>query len=195
RLGFEVVRNTAITLAVEQIFNAGKHDDVRDGIKAIWEESLALSSMCFVIAKARGGLNADNAFLCGLFNGIGKLYLLSKARDFPGLLGDTASFGSIVEQWNASVGSSIVNAWGFSDDISDSFDLEENLSHDPRAPATLVDIVYTAKLIIDDSKAESRLAETTEPAPAKLDVTAETLPQVREAWSLHVRSMREAAGA
>jgi len=193
RLGFEVVRNTAITLAVEQIFNAGQHEDMKDGIKTIWENSLSLGSMCFVVAKNGGNLNADNAFLCGLFNGIGELYLLSKARDFPGLLGDADAFADIVEQWNPSVGSSIVRAWGFADDIVEPFDLEEKLSHDPAAPATLVDVVYTAKLIIDGDTAASQLADNSEPAPAKLRVTGETLEGVREAWSLHAGSMRATA--
>jgi len=193
RLGFEVVRNTAITLAVEQIFNAGQHDDLKDGIKTIWEDSLSLGSMCFVVAKNGGNVNPDNAFLCGLFNGIGELYLLSKAREFPTLLGDAEAFAGIVEQWNPSVGSSIVRAWGFTDDIVESFDLEEKLSHDPATSATLVDVVYTAKLIIDEDTAALRLAETNEPAPAKLKVNGETLEGVREAWSLHAGSMRATA--
>ena len=195
RLGFEMVRNTAITLAVEQIFHAGQHDDLQDGIKTIWENSLSLGSMCFVVARNGGKLNADNAFLCGLFNGIGELYLLSKARDFPALLGDADAFTDIVEQWNPGVGSSIVRAWGFGDDIVESFDLEEKLSRNPTASATLVDVVYTAKLIIDESTAAARLAETRELAPAKLSINGETLKGVHEAWSLHAGSMRAAAFA
>ena len=63
RLGFEVVRNTAITLAVEQIFNASQHEELRDSIKAIWTSSLSLASMCFVIARNTDTVNPDNAFL------------------------------------------------------------------------------------------------------------------------------------
>ena len=193
RLGFEVVRNTAVTLAVEQIFHAGQHDDLKDDIRTIWENSLSLGSMCFVVAKNGSNLNAENAFLCGLFNGIGELYLLSKARDFPALLGDADAFADIVEQWKPGVGGSIVRAWGFADDIVESFDLEEKLSQDPSASATLVDVVYTAKLIIDESTAASRLTETSQPAPAKLGVNGETLEGLREAWSLHAGSMRATA--
>ena len=66
RLGFEVVRNTAITLAVEQAFAASEYKEVKDAIKDIWSSSLSLASMSFVIAQNEGHLNADNAFLCGL---------------------------------------------------------------------------------------------------------------------------------
>ncbi len=195
RLGFEVVRNTAITLAVEQIFNASEHEDLKDKIRDVWETSLSLGSMCFVIAKGKGGLNADNAFLCGLLSGVGELYLITKARDFPGLLGDAESMATIVAEWNPSVGQSIVKAWGFSDEIADSFEIEENLSHDAGAPVTLVDVVFTARLILDETGAEEALAETEEPAPGKLSVAADTLPGLREAFTLHASSMRQSAGS
>ncbi len=194
RLGFEVVRNTAITLAVEQIFNAKEHADLKDTIKGVWENSLSLGSMCFVIAKAKGSLNADNAFLCGLLSGVGKLYLITKAKEFPALLGDAESMATILEEWNPSVGQSIVKAWGFSDEIADAFEIDENLSHDAGAPATLVDVIYTAKLVLDEQSAEENLAETEEPAPEKLNVVADTLPGLREAYSLHASSMRQSAG-
>ena len=195
RLGFEVVRNTAITLAVEQIFNANAHEDLKDMIRNVWETSLSLGSMCFVIAKSSGGLNPDNAFLCGLLSGVGELYLITKAREFPALLGDPESMASIVADWNPSVGQSIVKAWGFSDEIADSFEIEENLSHDAGAPATLVDVIYTARLILDEASAEDALLGTEEPAPGKLSVAAETLPTLREAYSLHANSMRQSAGS
>lgn len=195
RLGFEVVRNTAITLAVEQIFNASEHEDLKDKIRDVWETSLSLGSMCFVIAKGNGGLNHDNAFLCGLLSGVGELYLITKARDFPSLLGDAESMATIVAEWNPSVGQSIVKAWGFSDEIADSFEIEENLSHDAGAPVTLVDVVFTARLILDESGAEEALAETEEPAPGKLAVAADTLPTLREAFTLHASSMRQSAGS
>ena len=91
RLGFEVVRNTAITLAVEQIFNASQHEDLRESFKNIWSGSLSLASMCFVIARQSDNLNPDNAFLCGLLHEVGKLYILTKAREFPNLMGDPDS--------------------------------------------------------------------------------------------------------
>lgn len=194
RLGFEVVRNTAITLAVEQIFNSNEHADLKDTIKEVWETSLSLGSMCFVIAKNKGSLNADNAFLCGLLNGVGKLYLITKAKEFPSLLGDQESMATILEEWNPSVGQSIVKAWGFSDEIADAFEVDENLSHDAGAPATLVDVIYTAQLVLDEKSAAEKLAQTEEPAPEKLNVGTETLPGLREAYSLHASSMRQSAG-
>lgn len=189
RLGFEVVRNTAITLAVEQIFNASQHAELRDSIKKIWSNSLSLASMCFVIARQSDNLNPDNAFLCGLLHEVGKLYILTKARDFPNLMGDADSLGTVLEQWYASVGKSIVEAWGFSDEIASSLEIEENLSNDSSAPATFVDVIYAARLVLE-SDDEQELDEASQDIVGKLKINADSLPALREAYGQHAQSMR-----
>jgi len=190
RLGFEVVRNTAITLAVEQIFNASQHKELKDSIKAIWTSSLSLASMCFVIARNTDNLNPDNAFLCGLLHEVGKLYILTKARDYPNLMGDPESLGTVLDQWYTSIGRSIVESWGFSDEIADSLEFEENLSDDSEAPATLIDVIYSARLLLEDDDDE-KLEATANSAPAKVRLSLDTLPAIREAYDLHAQSMRQ----
>lgn len=191
RLGFEVVRNTAITLAVEQIFNASEHADLRDAMKGIWESSLSLASMAFVIARQVQSINADNAFLGGLLHEVGKLYILTKARSFPGLMGDPESLQSVLDQWTPTVGRSIVESWGFSSEIAESMDTDENLNPGDASPATLVDVVYAAKKLLIDNEAEGPDAETA----GKLQISEDTLPALREAYDMHAQSMRQSAGS
>ena len=191
RLGFEVVRNTAITLAVEQIFNASQHEELRDSIKSIWSNSLSLASMCFVIANNTDCVNPDNAFLCGLLHEVGKLYILTKARDYPNLMGDAESLGTVLDQWYTSIGRSIVESWGFSDEIANSLEFEDNLIDDRDAPATLVDVVYSARLLLEDDDDQSL---DTHSAPGKLRLSPETVPAIREAYDLHAQSMRQSVG-
>ena len=189
RLGFEVVRNTAITLAVEQIFNASQHEELRESIKNIWSNSLSLASMCFVIARQSDNLNPDNAFLCGLLHEVGKLYILTKAREFPNLMGDADSLRTVLDQWYASVGKSIVEAWGFSDEIASSLEIEENLSSDSSAPATFVDVIYAARLVLENNDEED-LDAASQDIVGKLKINADSLPGLREAFDQHAQSMR-----
>lgn len=188
RLGFEVVRNTAITLAVEQIFQASEHENVQELTKNLWNNSLSLASMSFVIARGTNSLNPDSAFLCGLLHDIGKLYILTKAKDFPGLLGDDESLATVQQQWSASVGKSIIEAWGFPSDIADSAEIEENLSS-ADANASLVDVVYLAKQLIEFDEEAANQADFEAPA-SKLNVNAESLPALKEAYTMHAASMR-----
>ena len=193
RLGFEVVRNTAITLAVEQIFNASQHEELKESIKNIWTSSLSLASMCFVIARGSGSLNPDNAFLCGLLHEVGKLYILTKARDYPNLMGDPDSLATVLDQWYASVGKSIVEAWGFSDEIASSLEIEENLSSDASSPATFVDVIYAAKLLLESDEDEE-LDASSQSIVGKLKISQDTLPALRESYDEHAASMRQSVG-
>ena len=193
RLGFEVVRNTAITLAVEQIFAASEHKELRGAVKQIWSDSLSLASMSFVIAQKSGAVNADNAFLSGLLHAVGKLYILTKAQDYPSLMGDEESLSKVLDDWYASVGKSIVEAWGFSEDIANSIDIDEHLNPNQGSPATLVDVVCTAKNMLVDTE-ELQLPAGTEVAADKLAVSEETVGELREAFDLHAQSMRQSVG-
>nr|MCH9694498.1 HDOD domain-containing protein [Gammaproteobacteria bacterium] len=193
RLGFEVVRNTAITLAVEQIFAASEHKELKSAIKDIWSSSLSLASMSFVIARNAGNVNPDNAFLCGLLHEIGKLYILTKARNYPALMGDEESLGTVMNQWYASVGKSIIESWGFSSEIADSLEIDENLNSQQNAAATLVDVVCLAKIVLSKSDEAVDDAEFDLPA-GKLNVTSDALPGISEAYDLHAASMRQSVG-
>ena len=193
RLGFEVVRNTAITLAVEQIFNASQYAELRQSMKTLWSDSLSLASMCFVIAHQSSALNADNAYLCGLFHEVGKLYILTRARAFPGLMGDPGSLESVLEQWYATVGKSIVEAWGFPDEIADCMDIEENLGNNADSPATLVDVIHAARLVLRDDAGEGVGADTFA-AGDKLNINPDTIAGIRHAYQQHAQSMRQAVG-
>ncbi len=193
RLGFEVVRNTAISLAVEQIFSSSDHAEFKELIGSIWNTSLSLASMSFVIARNSGTVNPDNAFLSGLLHEIGKLYLLTKAKQFPALMGDEDSLNKILHDWYASVGKSIVQSWGFSADIADSLEYEDNLSADGNAPATLVDVVFLAKQVLEAGE-EATINESAAHSAGKLNITDDNLPGLLESYSLHSQSMRQSVG-
>ncbi len=193
RLGFEVVRNTAITLAIEQIFAASEQKELKDALKEIWNSSLSLASMSFVIAKNVGNINADSAFLCGLLHEIGKLYILTKVRNYPALLGDEQSLKTVMDDWYSSVGKSIIESWGFAEEIADSLDIEDYLSDDQSAAATLVDVVFLAKLVLDSGDDISEQDAFRSPA-AKLNISADNLPSIHEAFDSHSKSMRQSVG-
>lgn len=193
RLGFEVVRNTAITLAVEQIFNASEHADLRKEMKQIWESSLSLASMSFVLARHAHRINADNAFLSGLLHSVGKLYILTRARDYPALMGNPESLADLLKKWTPSIGRSIVESWGFSDEIVASIDIEDECQSSDNSPATLVDVIVTAKLLLASPEDESPTTSCTTTS-SKLRISDEALPGIREAFDQHAQSMRQSAG-
>jgi len=194
RLGFEVVRNTAITLAVEQIFSSSQHKELNAAVGEIWSNSLSLASMSFVIARNSGTVNPDNAFLCGLLHEIGKLYILTKAQDFPALMGDEESLETVMQQWYSSVGRSIVEAWGFSADIADSLETDEHLADDTGAAPSLVDVLFIAREVLADPE-NQELGDACEAPAIRLKINSERLPAIHEEYGVHSASMRQSVSA
>ena len=193
RLGFETVRNTAIALAVEQIFNASQHKDLRERLAALWDRSIRMSSMCFAIGSKVPTVNSDNAFLCGLLNEVGKLYILTKARSYPEFLGDSHSLETVLNDWHPRVGRSIVESWGFDRAIANT--LEHDGSGDSIAgrDANLGDVVVAASLLIDS--AEDALAvDPPHPSLVAIKVDASSYPTLRESYELYEQSMRMSVG-
>lgn len=193
RLGFEVVRNTAIALAVEQIFAASEHKELKHSIKEIWTRSLSLASMSFVIARNSGTINPDSAFLCGLLNEIGKLYILTKVKNYPQLMGDEESLRSVQDQWYESIGKSIIESWGFSNEIAESLDSDEYMSESHGAIATVTDVVVLAKLMLSEGEEVGEHAAFTAPA-AKLNLSVDGLPSIHNSFDAHAKSMRQSVG-
>lgn len=193
RLGFEAVRNTAITLAMEQVFDASRHESLKERLGVLWEDSINLSAMSYVLAQRSNGLNSDNAFLCGLLNGVGQLYILTRARDFPSLLGDNDSLETVLNQWSPTVGKSIVEAWGFPDEISATLDIADANADAGDSNLSLIDVVAATKLLVDN--APDALASSSQTVVGRFGIHEENWPEVAEPYEMYVQSMRQSLSA
>lgn len=190
RLGFEAVRNTAITLAVEQIFDASNHEDLKERLKGLWDNSVKLSSMCYVVAQHSKTLNADNAFLCGLLHEVGKLYILTKAHKYPEFLADGESMDRVMAQWSPNIGQSIVQAWGFPDEIANTMDAASVAESQVDSTPSMADVVVASWLLVSNS--DSALAAATpQPSIHRLGISKDSFTELSERYETYVMSMRQ----
>ncbi|MDH5502114.1 MAG: HDOD domain-containing protein, partial [Gammaproteobacteria bacterium] len=135
---------------------------------------------------------ADNAFLCGLLHGIGKLYILTKAKDYPKMLGDEASLEKVLADWHPGIGKSIIESWGFPQEIADTMELADNVRV-AGDEANLVDVVYTAIALLDapdDTLARVPLS----PAVARVISSSESFDSIKDAYDQHAQSIRQSVG-
>lgn len=190
RLGFEVVRNTAIALAVEQIFHGSQHKALHARLKALWDRSISMSSMCIALARSSGKVNPDNAFLAGLLRDVGELYVLTAAVDFDGLLDDEEALSGMMAVWCQRVGKSIVEAWGFSGEIADAIGSDPDGRSDPGGSATLDDVVISAEMLLADADGVLG-AEPLHGALERLGVSGDTFQAIEESYQLHAQTMRQ----
>lgn len=75
-LGFNQVKSIIITASTSQMFLSGTHAKTAH---LLWEHSLATALGARLIVQKFGGLDKEEAYLCGLLHDIGKLVLLQTA--------------------------------------------------------------------------------------------------------------------
>ncbi len=145
--------------------------------------------MCYVLSQRAGSsINSDNAFLCGLLHEVGKLYILTRAKDYPNFLGDDTSLDTVMAQWSASVGESIVQAWGFPDDIAETMDAQSAAENQVNANPSMFDIVAGSQLLVADAEGSIEAASP-HVSLSRLGITSESYEEIAEAYQLYVSSM------
>jgi HD-like signal output (HDOD) protein len=190
RLGFEIIRNAALSLAVKQLFLSEQHHAISHHLKEIWSRSIQLASMSLVIAKRSGGMNEETAFMCGLLHEIGKLYILTKAKDFPEFLSDKESLEIVLDEWHSAIGESIVEVWGFDEETCHSVVANDYLIERAGSAPRMADVVYVARLLVD--KADDPTMDWRSIASCgKLNVTAESIPGILKLYEGKQRAVRQ----
>ncbi len=190
RLGFEVVRNTAMSIAMEQLYLAEKHSHAKKYMQRAWARGMKLSSMGWAVARCQKRVNEESAFLAGLMHDVGTLYIITKTDDFPELLGEEKSFYEIVAQWNPQIGKSIIESWGFSEEMAESADHDsymasDNGAEDPR----LVDVMYVSELLVDKGE-EDEIDYDSIPACRRLGIDENSVAAVMEQYADKLKSMQ-----
>tara|TARA_R110002096_G_scaffold130643_5_gene279927 strand:- start:23171 stop:24013 length:843 start_codon:yes stop_codon:yes gene_type:complete len=191
RLGFEVVRNAAMSLAMKQLYSSDKHDKLAKHLRAVWARGMKLSSMAFAIAELRKELNSETAFLCGLLHEIGKLYILTKAEEFPEFLGDPESLESVMEEWNSQISKSIVESWGFPQEVIESTDPDTCQNQEIDAPADLVDVIRIAKILVDGNEQNLQTIFDADLSCQKLGMNEDVAADVMLAYRDKLKTMQQ----
>ena len=188
RIGFEKVRTAAIAYAVEQLHSSKGLEPLKDELRATWSFGMRLAAMSEVIARQCTKLDGDSAFIAGLLNRIGVLYLCTKYTDYPGLLQDADTRKSLIDEWAAPVGESIVANWNFSDEIQASLNPDEVETTRRRTTANLADVITTAKNSLNG--AEGDWYDTDE--AKRLQLTEEKIPAIMELYQQKLDSLASA---
>jgi putative nucleotidyltransferase with HDIG domain len=199
RLGFALVKNTAVSLAIKQLALAEKHKDVAPQMRGIWQRSMQLAAMASAIAADRNGLDKESAFLCGLLHDVGKIYILTRAKEYPDLLADQQQFEALLADWHPKVGKSIVESWDFPEDVTQTLEPNEHMSEFSHEEATLVDVVYVGSMLLQhiagDMDEESAAEIVAIPAFVRLGIDASDIAPLHAAYQEKLGAVREALTA
>jgi len=188
RIGFEKVRTAAIAYAVEQLHASEGLEALKDELRATWLAGMRLAAMSEVITRHCTKLDGDSAFIAGLLHRIGVLYLFTKYTDYPALLQDAESRNTLIGEWAAPVGQSIVANWGFSEEIQETLNPDEVETTRRRTAANLADIVTTAKRSLNGEGDDWHGTDEAK----RLELTDEKMPAIMESFQQKLDSLASA---
>jgi HD-like signal output (HDOD) protein len=114
KLGFAMVRNAAISVAMQQMFHTKDLGTLALRIKELWEESTKVAAASYVIARTLTKHNADEAFLAGMLHNIGKVYIYTRSRSHEGLEAEPQLLAHVLDAWHGPIGKAIIESWGLS---------------------------------------------------------------------------------
>jgi len=168
RLGMNVVRNTALSIAIQQMRRAKSMLVFKDISQQLWDHSIRTASAAYVLSKHFGAYNPDEAMLAGMIHDIGAFYLLYRASQYEELVARPDTVKHLIFRWHEGIGSILLETLGVPEEI-----ILAIREHDVRRPdkvtiKTLSDIIYVANILsgsafeleyMDDVVIEQRMLE------------------------------------
>ena len=198
RLGFDLVKNTVVSLAMDKTFDATDADPrQREYIHAVRKHCTHVCALAYILAKGQSSIeNPEEVMLAGLLHDIGKFYILNRASDFPELFGEPEQLEELLATWNTGVGRAIIESWGFPDHIAEAIDEHETLSRYQPGSVDMTDIVLVANLFVNlHENPPDELPDLSEiPACKKMQIDHVRMQGIMAASEEEIRSIEQALG-
>lgn len=193
RLGFTLVHSATVSFAAEQMRLAEKYEGVRELFDEVWRRSTDVAAISYVLAKrCCRRLNPDEAMLTGLIHAIGKLYILSRAQDFPELFDNEEQLSAVLADWYVQTGQAILQGWSFPEEIVFAVSAQLDTDREPGEKPILADVLHVAlplpavlgrpddmAPVLEATKAGRRLGLTTEQCIEVLNEAEEQIADLR----------------
>ncbi|MBU0601196.1 MAG: HDOD domain-containing protein [Gammaproteobacteria bacterium] len=144
RVGTEPIRMLTMSLIVRQMVDARSDERLRVLTHDLWQHTIHVSALCYVIARRLSRLNPDAAMFAGVVHEIGQFYLLARASAFPALLQREAELGGLMFSFSRSVGRAVLESLKVPQQIIDAVD-DPAIEGAVVPPRALADVVFLAE--------------------------------------------------
>jgi HD-like signal output (HDOD) protein len=149
RVGLDTVRSATIAFAVRQLRDAPLLKGLEAPLGMLWKRSVLVASLSCVIARRLTNINPDTGLLAGLLQGIGRLYILTRASSHRALFADQDTYQSIEQDWHLSIAAALLENWGIADEIVQAVHESENFDRDARGPVGLADVLVVGTILAE----------------------------------------------
>lgn len=189
RLGFRTVRALATALVTRQLAGASK-GPAQDLAAQLWGHTAHVASLAHVIARRVTRLDPETALFTGIVHEVGGFYLLSRAKDFPGLLdGELTDW---IEAGEIDVGRAVLKVLGIPEPVTHAIESYWD-GYLAMPPVTMADTLLLAEELAPVPSPLHRLGgvEKGEGMTASIDMAigADTLASILEESAEEVDSL------
>jgi putative nucleotidyltransferase with HDIG domain len=197
RMGFKMAYNTAVAIAVDQLLHSNSVEVLRPYLEDLWQHSMNVGALSYVIAKKLTKINPDEAMLAGLLHDIGKYYILTRSEQYPVLFSEPRMLDDIMRKWHCSIGRKILETWNFNEDIAKATEDHETVDRMHFGPSDLSDVVTIANLFSQNGELHIPADLDWEDIPAlkRLEMTREIASDIIEESKEQIRSVIQALGS
>jgi len=194
RVGYDVARNTAVSVAIKNTFDPSKAKNLSRHLKQLWKHSLKVAAIAYVLPNKPKHISPDEAMLAGLVHDIGKFYILMRADSHPTLFEDKAILDELTTLWHAGIGKVILETWGFTEEIIHATDDHEIINDKSHRAANLTDVVIVSNLLshIGKSSPYSEVDYSALPSFQRLRLDAEHIAKIMTQSKAQINSMIQA---
>jgi HD-like signal output (HDOD) protein len=148
RLGFDALRAAAVGFAMAQLRRAKAFTGIERHLNVLWQHSVLVASLCFVVARRSNKVSPDMAMLTGLVHGVGKLYILTHSMRHPALFGDQTMYQRIVRDWHSNIAKALLESWFMAEEIVNAVSSYEDSARELRGTsAALADALEIADML------------------------------------------------
>jgi HD-like signal output (HDOD) protein len=193
RLGFAMVRNAAISVAMQQMFHTKDLGELATVIKQLWQESTQVAAASYVIAKTLTRLNPDECFLAGMLHNVGKVYVYTRAKGHPELQAEPHLLAHVLDAWHGPIGRVIIEAWGFSPAQAAAAEGYRDFNRVVEGSApNVTDVVQMARLIAQhDPKSRDQIDFASIPACTRLKLDKNNAAKIFAAANDEIHALGE----
>lgn len=145
RLGINTTHKLVLSFALREIFSSNV-PNLQKRMQELWEHSIRVAAICYVLARLTRRFNPEHAMLSGLVHDIGNVAILSYAERFPDIAHSGAQIDHAIDALRSELGAMILKKWHFADDFVLAARESEHWQRDPSPEADYCDLVIIAQL-------------------------------------------------
>lgn len=196
RVGLDTVRSATIAFAMRQLRDAPLLKGLEAPLGSLWRRSVQVASLSCVVARKLTTVNPDTALLAGLLQGIGRLYILTRASGHRALFADQDTYQTIEQDWHLSIAAALLENWGIADEIVQAVHESESFDRESRGPVSLADVLAVGTILAEHHNQPQALQAQVHCAKPlqKLKLDAQACEGFIAESAADIESLREALG-